>query len=85
MSITIQEKDPLNFMIQFEDTGIGIESENISKIFTYGFTTKKSGHGFGLYFCMHFASEMGGSLTVSSQGVGKGAKFTLILPYDPPV
>lgn len=84
MTITLQEKDPLNFMIEFEDTGIGISPDNISKMFTYGFTTKKSGHGFGLYFSSCFATEMGGSLSIDSKGVGKGAKFTLILPYQPP-
>ena len=30
------------------DTGVGISKENLTRIFAYGFTTKKEGHGFGL-------------------------------------
>src|SRR4029079_2892234 len=31
------------------DNGIGIQSENLTRIFAHGFTTKESGHGFGLH------------------------------------
>ena len=34
--------------IEVEDDGVGIEADNLRKIFAYGFTTKPSGHGFGL-------------------------------------
>ena len=65
------------------DNGVGIPPESISKIFNYGFTTKKNGHGFGLHTCANAATEMGGQLTVESEGVDKGATFTLILPLQP--
>lgn len=66
--------------IEVVDNGIGISKENIPKIFTHGFTTKKSGHGFGLHGSSLAAREMGGSLTVHSDGPGQGATFTLELP-----
>ncbi|TAK71935.1 MAG: GHKL domain-containing protein [Gammaproteobacteria bacterium] len=69
--------------IQVSDNGSGIPPENLVRIFAYGFTTKKSGHGFGLHTSAILAKEMGGSLTVSSEGTGKGATFTLELPYKP--
>jgi PAS domain S-box-containing protein len=62
------------------DNGAGIPPENLSRIFSHGFTTKKSGHGFGLHSSAIAAKEMGGSLRVQSEGVGLGASFTLELP-----
>ena len=66
--------------IAIVDSGVGIAPENLVKIFTHGFTTKKDGHGFGLHSCANAAKEMGGSLTVHSDGLGQGATFTLELP-----
>jgi signal transduction histidine kinase len=65
------------------DNGIGISAENHSRIFNHGFTTRKGGHGFGLHSGALAAKEMGGSLTVHSEGPGKGACFTLELPVEP--
>ena len=50
------------------------------RIFAHGFTTKKDGHGFGLHSGANAAHEMGGSLTAESEGLGRGATFTLELP-----
>lgn len=66
--------------IQVSDQGIGIQKENLTRIFSHGFTTKKTGHGFGLHSCANTAKEMGGSLIVESSGLGHGATFTLALP-----
>jgi two-component system NtrC family sensor kinase len=66
--------------IQVSDTGIGNQKDNLTRIFTHGFTTKKTGHGFGLHSCANTAKEMGGALIVESCGVGHGATFTLDLP-----
>ena len=49
----------------------------------HGFTTKKDGHGFGLHSGALATREMGGSLTVHSDGSGKGASFTLEIPLPP--
>jgi signal transduction histidine kinase len=62
------------------DNGIGISPENLTRIFSHGFTTRKDGHGFGLHSGALAAQEMGGSLTVHSEGLGRGATFTLELP-----
>ncbi|MCP4407459.1 MAG: PAS domain S-box protein, partial [Gammaproteobacteria bacterium] len=66
--------------ISISDNGVGITQRNLDEIFTYGFTTRKTGHGFGLHSCLQLASEMGGTLTAHSDGLGKGATFKLILP-----
>ncbi len=62
------------------DNGVGIPSENLTRIFEHGFTTRKGGHGFGLHSGALAAREIGGTLTVHSDGVDKGAAFTLALP-----
>jgi signal transduction histidine kinase len=64
------------------DNGIGIPPENLPRVFSHGFTTKKDGHGFGLHSGAHAAKEMGGGLTVHSEGPARGATFTLELPLD---
>ena len=63
------------------DNGVGIPPENLTRIFSYGFTTRKTGHGFGLHSGALAAKEMGGSLSVHSGGPGQGATFTLSLPF----
>jgi signal transduction histidine kinase len=66
--------------ITVSDNGIGISKENLNKIFTYGFTTKESGHGIGLHSCALCANELGGKMKVLSEGNGRGAAFILELP-----
>jgi ligand-binding sensor domain-containing protein/signal transduction histidine kinase len=68
--------------ISVADNGIGIPPENLTRIFSHGFTTRKDGHGFGLHSGALAAKEMGGALTVRSDGPGKGATFTLELPSN---
>jgi signal transduction histidine kinase len=70
--------------ITVTDNGIGIPAENLTRIFNFGFTTRKGGHGFGLHSSALAARELGGSLTVHSDGPGRGAAFTLELPCPPP-
>ena len=62
------------------DNGVGIPAENLTRIFNHGFTTRNSGHGFGLHSGALAAKEMGGFLEVQSDGPGCGARFTLGLP-----
>jgi PAS domain S-box-containing protein len=66
--------------ISVTDNGVGIPQENLTRIFNHGFTTRKTGHGFGLHSGALAARELGGSLTVRSEGPGHGATFTLELP-----
>ncbi|QDP72681.1 PAS domain S-box protein [Legionella israelensis] len=66
--------------IKVIDNGIGIEADNIKRIFAFGFTTKPQGHGFGLHSSALSAQEMGGALRAESTGYGKGAHFILTLP-----
>ena len=69
--------------LEVQDNGVGIHPDNLKKIFSQGFTTKKDGHGFGLHSGALSAKLMGGSLTLHSEGEGKGATFRLRLPAKP--
>jgi len=76
------ERAPAGVRIGVIDNGVGIAPENMHRLFTHGFTTRASGHGFGLHSGALAAQELGGSLHVKSDGPGRGATFTLELPYD---
>jgi Signal transduction histidine kinase regulating C4-dicarboxylate transport system len=63
------------------DNGVGIPAENLTRIFSFGFTTRKSrGHGFGLHNGALAAKTLGGTLRARSDGAGRGAEFVLELP-----
>ncbi len=66
--------------IAVSDNGVGIPTENLTRIFSHGFTTKADGHGFGLHNGALIAQQLGGSLTAHSDGTGLGATFTIELP-----
>ena len=70
--------------IQVIDNGVGISPETMQRIFTQGFTTKKEGHGFGLHGSALAAQALGGTLEAASDGLGRGATFTLTLPLGQP-
>ncbi len=69
--------------ISVTDNGVGIPAENLTRIFGHGFTTKRNGHGFGLHSGALAAKQMGGTLSVRSEGPGQGATFILELPRTP--
>jgi len=74
--------------ISVEDTGMGIEPEDISKLFTKFFRAPKimkeatSGIGLGLYLAKNIIERHGGKIWVQSVA-GRGSTFTFTLPLDP--
>jgi PAS domain S-box-containing protein len=84
LTIRIFPTESKGVAIQVVDNGIGIRPEHLTRIFAHGFTTRRSGHGFGLHSGAIAAKELGGSLAVHSDGPGRGAAFTLTLPPRPP-
>jgi DNA-binding LacI/PurR family transcriptional regulator/signal transduction histidine kinase len=74
----VQQKDG-RVRLEVTDSGEGIAPADLARIFSYGFTTKRDGYGFGLYTCAHHMKTLGGSIAVTSDGLGKGATFTLLL------
>jgi len=78
----------LNGFVGFfvSDTGVGIESEKMSKIFDmfsqgdYSNTRGYDGSGLGLAIAKGMVSLLGGSISVTSEK-GKGSVFTFTVPY----
>ncbi len=75
LSIETGEKEDGRPYCKIADTGEGVA--DLSKLFKFGETTKEGGHGFGLHSCLKSMENMKGSLEAESEGVGKGATFTL--------
>ncbi len=80
LTLRISHREGERVRLEVSDNGTGIPPENHTRIFSHGFTTKKTGHGFGLHSGANAAREMGGSLNVLSDGPGTGATFVLELP-----
>ncbi|MDY6822772.1 MAG: ATP-binding protein [Thermodesulfobacteriota bacterium] len=79
LTITIDSDENL-VLVKITDNGCGIKSEHLEKVFTHGFTTKKTGHGFGLHSAANFMTEMGGRIWAESNGPDTGATFVLAFP-----
>lgn len=69
--------------IEISDNGVGMTEETLGKLFNLHFTTKKHGHGLGLYNCRKIVEQHGGELLVSSKE-GEGTIFKLVLPRVQP-
>ncbi len=67
--------------ITFKDSGTGIDTENLEKIFFPFFTTKNQGTGLGLAIAYRIIEEHGGNIQVSSEA-GIGTTFVVILPKN---
>ncbi len=82
LAIHVKEQKSGQLRIDVCDNGVGIPKKNLTRIFEHGFTTKKKGHGFGLHSIALSANELNGSITPHSDGSGKGAVFTVELPFE---
>jgi PAS domain S-box-containing protein len=67
--------------VTVQDDGIGIQPENLPRIFDPFYTTKRpgGGTGLGLSICMSIVREHGGSIDVETLPAG-GSAFTVFLP-----
>lgn len=85
ITITTRELDGY-IELSVQDTGCGIESSHLDKLFNPFFTTKPEGQGTGLGLSISFgiAQEHGGTLHASSKD-GEGSCFTLCLPIHNPL
>jgi signal transduction histidine kinase len=66
-------------LVAVEDSGIGIASENVDRLFNSFYTTKPGGMGMGLSICRSIIDAHGGKLWAASNS-GPGATFQFTLP-----
>ena len=67
------------WQIDVEDNGPGVGEEDLEKLFTPNFTTKKTGTGLGLAICRSIVEQSQGTISYSRSPLG-GARFTIVLP-----
>jgi signal transduction histidine kinase len=80
LTVELGRRSDRSVALQIADTGEGIPAEHLKRIFSYAFTTKPDGHGFGLHASANYIRQMGGQLLAQSDGPGRGARFTLLFP-----
>lgn len=68
-------------VVRIMDTGVGMSSENLKKIFRPYFTTKSEGHGLGLYACKHIIERYDGKIVFESEEK-KGTLCTVSIPVS---
>ena len=85
------ERDGDEATIRVRDTGIGIEEQQLARVFDMFMQTdlaveRRSGLGIGLTLARNLIDRHGGQIAVKSDGLGKGTEFTIRLPalIDPP-
>lgn len=66
-------------VIHVEDEGCGIKEEQLKRIFSPFYTTKRDGTGLGLSVSQSILSQTGGEIRVKSE-LGKGSRFSVYLP-----
>ena len=80
-SVHLPLKDGKYVRILFEDQGVGISPDHLSKIFDPYFTTKKKGSGLGLATSYSIITNHQGHISVVSE-VGIGTTFAIYLPVS---
>lgn len=75
------QQDEQRLFIEVADNGLGIQKNDLLKIFAHGYTTKSYGNGFGLHSCANLLADLGGGIQALSDGPGLGAAFRVELPY----
>jgi PAS domain S-box-containing protein len=71
---------PDSVCLEVQDSGVGIASEDLIKIFGQGNNAKNGGRGMSLHSGALMVKNLGGALRAYSEGVGHGATFSLELP-----
>ena len=77
------DSNPAEVEVKMSDTGEGIASETLRRIFDPMFTTKRmgAGTGLGLAICKQIITQHAGTIEAESEP-GRGARFTIVLPID---
>lgn len=83
LRVRSEEKEEGFIQISLEDTGPGIQEENLEKVFDPFFTTKTQGTGLGLAICKRIIDAHKGKIEVKSYP-GQGTRFIISLPIEIP-
>ncbi len=81
VSIKLSNDGEHSVKVEISDTGCGIPSQDIAKVFEPYFSTKETGTGLGLAIVKKAIDDHGGTINVTSRE-GGGTTFTITLPVD---
>ena len=73
-----------SILVQLSDSGVGIDPDDLARIFDPFFSTGKKGTGLGLWVTQDIVRQHGGRIEVSSD-MGRGTVFSIVLQVDSPV
>jgi len=83
LTITTNTRDDAGqclVLFSVTDTGCGFSEEEKKRFFNFGYSTKARGSGFGLHACANYMIANNGFIEAESEGPGKGARFSALLP-----
>jgi signal transduction histidine kinase len=89
VQIRVESQDAHRLKLEVKDTGIGIKSEDLARLFQdfeqleSGSSRRYEGSGLGLAIAKRFVELQGGSISVDSE-YGVGTTFTVVLPKNIP-
>jgi len=69
-------------VVNIKDTGSGIDTEILPKLFTKFVTKSETGTGLGLFICKSIVEAHGGKIWAENNTDGKGATFNFSLPLN---
>ena len=69
-------------VVNIKDTGSGIDTEILPKLFTKFVTKSETGTGLGLFICKNIVEAHGGKIWAENNTDGKGATFNFSLPLN---
>ena len=75
------EEEGAVVVVKVKDTGTGIDSNILPRLFTKFSTSSSEGIGLGLYICKNIMEAHGGKIWAKNNPDGKGATFAFCLPY----
>ncbi|MEB3206319.1 MAG: HAMP domain-containing sensor histidine kinase [Vampirovibrionales bacterium] len=78
--VVLSSSEPSKAVLSIKDNGLGFSAAQAARLFEAGVSHKANGSGIGLWLSRHIIEAHGGSLTLQSEGLGRGCTACITLP-----